>query len=242
MAIVVFEHSKLANVGRLGEALRTHGHQLQIYKLYNGDEVPQNLNNVDAVISCGGATSAIDDSLPWLKEEMDYLIRAHDSGIPIVGICLGSQILARTFGGKVAKLDSGIELGWHALRLSNAGHTDTLFVGLELETKQLHWHSYYAQKLPDDATLLASSDSCPVQAWTMGGNIYAFQFHPEVNRHDIIAWADDKPEELEEQGITREELLEQTDEYLPEMMRVADRLFEAIAMKLLAISSWLFVV
>ena len=85
----------------MGETLRDYGHQLRVVGLYRGESVPDDLDEVDGVVSCGGSGSAIDDTLEYLAPEMACLRAAHEAGIPILGLCLGCQILARALGGEV---------------------------------------------------------------------------------------------------------------------------------------------
>ena len=123
MATLVFEHSQNVGCDRLGETLRDHGHRLEFVRLHKGDPVPDSLENIDAVITCGGAFN-IQDNPDWLEPQMDLLRQANALALPIVGICLGSQILAAALGGEVGKLESGVQLGWHEVKLNHIGRED----------------------------------------------------------------------------------------------------------------------
>ena len=125
MAILVFEHSDVTGSERLGETLRNHGHVLRVVSLHLGDAVPYDLDDVDGVVCCGGAGSALDDGQSWLEPQMDLLREAHERQMPIVGICLGSQILARALGGEVERLDERVQffVGTRAVARGEVGGT-----------------------------------------------------------------------------------------------------------------------
>src|SRR5690242_13136135 len=130
MAILVFEHSNDSGSERLGETLRDYGARLRVLHLHEGDHVPGDLDDVDGIISCGGPQAAYDDSVPWLEAQMNLMRQAHAEEMPVLGICLGSQILARALGGKVEKNPAGIEFGWHEVKLNPVGREDPLHAGI----------------------------------------------------------------------------------------------------------------
>jgi GMP synthase-like glutamine amidotransferase len=217
---------------RLGERLRDHGHRLRVVRLHGGDRLPPDLDEVDGIVTCGGAPSANDDSLPWLAAEMDLLRQAHAAALAVVGVCLGSQILARALGGAVGPLEGSIHLGWHPVTLTPAGCDDPLHAGIAWTSMAAHWHREEVKKLPPEARLLASSARCRVQAWTCGLRTYAFQHHPEIGLDTLDRWAEEEPEALHEAGTTRQGLAEETQRQYPAAARLADRLFENIALLL----------
>ncbi|MHC4429183.1 MAG: type 1 glutamine amidotransferase [Planctomycetota bacterium] len=232
MAIIVFEHSDQVGIGRLGEALRGYGHRLRIVRLHAGEVVPGDLDDTDGVVTCGGPQSARDDE-PWLGPQMRFLRSAHEQSLPVVGICLGSQILANAIGGEVGPLESGLELGWVEVRLTDAGREDILHTGLPWRSFQPQWHRDQVTKLPPGGRLLAASDRCPVQAWSVGLRTYGFQYHPEIVAESLPAWVEEFPQAMEDAGITAEQLQEQTNEHYPAFHRVSERLFESISLFLM---------
>jgi GMP synthase-like glutamine amidotransferase len=233
MATLIFEHSDSSGSGRLGEVLRDHGHRLRVVRLHRGDPVPVDLDGVHAVVTCGGSQSPLDDETPWIADEMDLLARAHAAALPCLGLCLGSQVLGRALGGEVGALDGAIEAGWHEVRLTPGGREDPLFAGIAWWSTQLHWHRYHVVKPPEGGRILASSARTPVQAWGLGLRTYGIQYHPEAFTEHLEAWADEEPAVLEEMGITLDDLHEQTKAHHPTARRLADRLFETIAIALM---------
>ena len=238
MAILVFEHSDLSGSDRLGEILRDYGYPLHVVKLHERQPVPPDLDNVDGIISCGGPQSAYDDSVEWIAAEMELLRQAHQAELPVVGLCLGCQLLARALGGRVEPLGQdvgGIEFGWHDVTLSAAGREDIIHTGIGWTTTMFHAHRDHVSELPPGARLLASSAKCKVQAWAMGLRSYGFQYHPEVTAESIERWAKDNPSMLSESGMTLEQLREQTERHYPVFARITERLFESIALFLMPV-------
>ncbi|MHC5005346.1 MAG: type 1 glutamine amidotransferase [Planctomycetota bacterium] len=233
MGTVVFEHSASAGSARLGQTLRDFGHRLHVVRLHEGDHVPPDLDDVDAVVTCGGASSCNDGSLEWLEPELAFLRDAHETGRPVVGICLGSQLLARALGGTVEPMSGGIEAGWHAVSLTPAGREDPLHAGIAWTSIQPHWHREEVSALPDGARVIASSERCTNQVWAIGLRTYGFQYHPEIDEHALERWAGEDPDGLRESGLTVEQLRQQTAEHYPACARLTQRLFEAIALLLM---------
>ncbi len=235
MAIIVLEHSESAGCRRLGQTLRDHGHRLRVIEVHGSDSVPVDLHDVDGVISCGGPQS-LQGSEPWLAREMDLLKVAHAEALPVVGICLGSQILGKALGGEVGRVeeeDGGIELGWHEVCLTDVGQEDPILSGQPWRSMQVHWHREHLQTPPPGARVLACSQRSPVQAWALGLRTYGFQYHPEVDENSIKSWAAEEPQALQEARITIERLNEETRRYYPAFERLSDRLFELMALYLM---------
>jgi len=235
MAILIFEHSNTSGAERLGTTLRDYGQRLRFVRLHEGDDVPVDLDNVDGIISCGGPQAAYDDSQEWLRPQMELMRQANEFGMPIVGLCLGSQILARALGGKVEMMPGGIEFGWHEVKLSPVGREDSIHTGLPWNVMVFHHHRDYVAELPPGARLLASSSQCKNQAWALGLRSYGFQYHPEVTLNTIETWMREEPEALREANITPEQLREQNRKSFPAFERLTQRLFESIALFLMPV-------
>ena len=233
MSILIIEHSDLTGSERLGDRLREDGHRSQTVRVYLDEPLPLNLDEVDAVISCGGPQSPM-SSEPWMKQELKLLKEAHKIQLPILGICLGCQLLAKALGGKVVKCNTP-ELGWFDLTLTRDGRECVLFGGQPWFGTQLQWHHWEVSELPKDAILLASSEHCQVQAWNVGINSFGIQFHPECNKSTIVAWIDDDSRSLYDMGISSESIKTATDEYFPEYERLTERFFDAVSQILMPV-------
>jgi GMP synthase-like glutamine amidotransferase len=229
--IIVFEHGASTGALHLGASLRDHGHRLRVVALYDDDPVPADLDDVDAVVTTGGRQSPLDDH-PWVEPQLQYLRRAHAAGLPVIGLCLGCQLLARALGGEVAPMADGIELGWHDVSLTPSGAEDPLHAGIAWEAPQLHWHRYEVKEVPPGARILAGSQRCRVQTWALGLRTYGIQYHPEVYPETVVTWAAESPQDLDEAGIKPDLLRAQTRELYRPYARRRDRLFESIALSL----------
>lgn len=232
MAIVVFEHSASTGVLRLGAALRDYGHRLRVIALHEGGRPPVDLVDVDGVVTCGGPQS-INDNHAWVEPEMDFLRAANDEALPIIGVCLGSQVLAKALGGEVGPVDGGLEIGWHEVSLTDVGREDVIHAGIAWESMQFHWHRDHVTKAPPGARILARSQRSPIQAWALGLRTYGLQYHPEIYPETIETWIAEEPQALQEAGITAAHLREQTTEHSPAFARLSQRLFESIALFLM---------
>jgi GMP synthase-like glutamine amidotransferase len=235
MAILVIEHSDRAGSDRLGETLRDHGHRLRVVRVHREEALPPNLDDIDGIVSCGGPQQPGDDALPWLAAELDLIRRAHEAELPVVGLCLGSQLVARALGGTTRQMEGGIEFAFHDVALTPGGREDPIFAGIPWVAKQFEHHRHEVAELPSDARLLASSERCRAQAWVCGVRTYGFQYHPEMHERRVEEWLADEPGILDEAGLSNEALRRQVEEHFPAFTRLAERLFESLALYLMPV-------
>ncbi len=228
--ILVIEHSDSAGIGRLAEILSSYAHRTRVVRLHQDDALPSDLDDIDGVVSCGGPQSA-NDADPRLAAEMNLLRSAHERGMPVLGLCLGSQLLAKALGGEVGPLPDGrLEIGWHPVRLTPIGREDPLFAGIGWTTEQLHWHGEMVTKVPTTGRVHALSDACAIQAWSVGLRTYGIQYHPEWTEAELRRTIDASGDELSRAGINAPDLLARSASHWDEMARLAERLFESWAL------------
>jgi len=237
MSILVIEHEEGEHAGRLGTTLRDLNHHLDIRQVWHGHSRPAGLDEFEAVISLGGpmnAWQAID--YVWMREEINLLREAHEQKMPIVGICLGCQLLAVALGGEVGPMEknsetnpSGLEIGWHEIKMAFPGTVEALFAGLPWKQMQFHWHGAEVKKLPAGAAPLAGSKLCRTQAFHAGVRSYGFQYHFEVTRSQIEYWSRKGKEQPAAAGIQHVHLALETNQYYADYSRLGDRLCNAIA-------------
>lgn len=231
MSIIVFQHTETSLPGRLGAVLRDYGHRLDVRKLSKGDPVPTSFEGIDGVVSLGGAMNVSEiDQYPWMSRELDFLREAHDRELPVIGVCLGCQLIATALGGKVDRLAGGtMEIGFHEVQSTNAGMFDTVLSGIPWQMMQFHWHGCHVTKLPAGATVLAKSKLTPVQAFRAGLRTYGFQYHFEATPDLMAIWARKSPDELHHVGLSEESLLAQIDRHNETFARLSNRLAQSLS-------------
>jgi GMP synthase-like glutamine amidotransferase len=185
--VVVFQHLPCEHPGIWRDFLREDGAELTTVELDAGDRLPS-LDGADALLVFGGPMNVDEhDPYPWLVPEKAAIREAALGGLPVLGVCLGGQLLARALDAPVTP-GAGREVGLLDVDLTDAGAADPLFAGWPRRAAVVQWHSD-AFAVPAGATLLAASPVCP-QAFRYGQHAYGLQFHPEVTADMVDEWAD----------------------------------------------------
>ena len=188
MNILVVQNHAGSPPGQLGASMVAQGAVLRIVQPLAGEPIPVDHEAFDGVLVLGGAQSAADDAgNPYFADLFRLLRGFHEAGKPLLGICLGSQIIARVFDKKVYR-HSHVEFGFHPLAMTEAGRTDPLLAGLPATPHVMEFHEDTFD-LPDEAVLLMTGEGCRHQAYRVGETAYAFQCHIEVTRPMLERWA-----------------------------------------------------
>ncbi|HJQ03509.1 MAG TPA: type 1 glutamine amidotransferase [Jatrophihabitans sp.] len=187
--ILVIENARDAPVARLGEWLTAAGAQLDVRNAEAGDPVPEELAGYRALVVLGGGMNAYDDTrAPWLPAVRKLLADAVRTELPVLGICLGGQLLAVATGGQVRPAELG-EYGAQLVAKRQLAANDPLLRELPITPDVLQWHVDEVTRLPPGAVLLASSPGCEVQAFRVGRLAWGTQFHIETTPAIVQAWA-----------------------------------------------------
>ena len=225
MAILVIQHSKISDPGLLGDSLRSHGQRVRIVRVDLGQPLPNDLDDVHGLISLGGPQSANGND-PWVAPELELMREAHARQVPVLGLCLGAQMLAKALGGEVSTMTKP-ELGWVAVRAAGIGVEDVLHAGIGWTQYVFESHDDHVSKLPEGATIVMKGEVCPVQAFRVGALSYGIQYHPEWTRETILGEIDAATDaELAVIGTTKANLRQATAEHYPAAERNAKRVFE----------------
>ena len=184
--VLVIRHSEIDEPGVFGTVMDEAGIAWQPCDPWRGESFPP-LEDYGAVLAMGGPQQADEEHLhPWLSTEKALLRDAVARGMPVLGVCLGCQLLADAHGGTVAQLAEG-EVGILDVALTAEGRADPLFAGLPPLPLTMQWHLNAVTRLPQRAVLLASSPACAVQAYRLGTSAYGVQFHMEVDAELVQA-------------------------------------------------------
>lgn len=185
MRVVAFRHVAFEGLGLIEPTLEDHGISVEFPDLFQSGATLPDLTTAAGLIFMGGPMSANDD-LPYLRQEIQVIRHAVEAGQPVLGVCLGSQLIAKALGANVYK-NSTKEIGWFDVHLTDAGRRDPILSGLEGSETVFHWHGETFD-LPEGAAWLAYSDACRHQAYRVGLKTYGLQFHLEVTPEMISDW------------------------------------------------------
>lgn len=207
---VVHEPSETGGGGLFERVVVERGDALERWVVADGGRAPARAEHWDAVMVFGGVMHPDSDAdHPWLADEVGFIEDALAAGVPTLGVCLGSQLLARAAGAATGPADAA-EVGWFPVELTEAGRGDPVLGVLPGRVEAFQWH-YYTFGLPDGAVELATSPAAR-QAFRLGDRAWGIQFHAEVERGMLEHWFAEGREEL---GKPLEEVLAETDRHLP---------------------------
>ena len=185
MRVVAFRHSSVDGLGWIARALQAHGFHYEYADPFVSPIAVSGILDADAFIFLGGSMSANDDQ-PAIHREVEYIRDAIRLRKPVLGVCLGAQLIAKALGARVYP-NSEKEIGWAPVEFTDASQGDPLFSGVSGSEVVFHWHGETFE-LPGGAELLASSPACRHQAFRHGDRIYGLQFHLEVTPAMIAQW------------------------------------------------------
>lgn len=191
---VVLQHVAWEGPGIIAREAEKRGHEIDIRRLDREDALPD-ADHVDGLVVMGGPLGAYEEEwYPFLRKECELLEAVARQGRPVLGVCLGAQLLAKSLGAKVFP-GHGAEIGFGSVELTPAGQEDPLFAGAGRSLPVFHWHGD-TFTLPEGAVLLASNPMYTNQAFLFGSRAYGFQFHVEPDADTWAAWRDHLPKGL----------------------------------------------
>lgn len=224
--ILVLQHSRVG-AGRLGATLRDHAFKLDIRKVaipvdQGGDEFPHDLDGYQGLI-CLGGPALPDQNDDWILREIELIKEAHSMELPLIGICLGHQLIARALDGDVGKMDKP-EWGFENVKLTTQGQIEAMLGGIPWTSPQFQSHTYEVTKAPPGATVLAENEHSGVQAYKVGHRTFGFQYHFEADGPMLEFFEKTDADFMEQAGVTGSAFRAQAVEHYDMFARVADRL------------------
>jgi GMP synthase (glutamine-hydrolysing) len=223
--IYVLQHHPVEDLANIAGALEGAALAWQYVRVHEGQPVPPNMKGAGGLIVMGGPMGVYQtDRYPWLRDEFRLIEDAVKSNLPVLGVCLGAQVVAAALGAKVDRNPHGKEIGWHPIRLSDSAKDDRLMRGLPTTMTPFHWHGDIFE-LPPGAVSLASSDKTPCQAFRHGDKVYGFQFHFEVTQDGVAAMADAFAKDLVRENIAADRMIAQSAEFMPQLEKISGNVF-----------------
>lgn len=226
--LLVFQHVPHEILGTLNPLLKRAGFRIRYVNFGRHPDAEPSLDSYHGLVVLGGPMSVNDTAdYPHLATEMRLIEEALRRDMPVLGICLGAQLIAKTLGSSVYKSREK-EIGWYDVATTPKGSSDPLLTHFEPQEKIFQWHGDTFE-LPRGALHLASSSLCEQQAFRYGEKVYALQFHLEVDQPMIERWLNvpSNSEEIEQLGgkIDAETIRRETPDYIQRLKTLSDRTF-----------------
>ena len=226
--LLIFQHVPYEILGTLDPLLRDAGFRIRYINFGRQPEAKPDITNYDGLIVLGGPMNCDQsDRYPHLDTEIELIRQSIDSGKPVLGICLGAQLIARALGASVSP-NQPKEIGWYELNPTKAGSTDPLFQHFGDTQMIFQWHGDMFD-IPDGATHLATSPDCKNQAFRYNDNVYGLQFHLEVDAAMIERWLHTPSMAREAMEVGGEDSPEQistaTKQHIDQSVALGNRIF-----------------
>ena len=203
--IWVLQNAQPENLGIIAQIVQSYGITAEYVRTFAGEPVPRYMDGAVGLIVLGGPMSVYENNhYPFLNDAMRLIDQAIKEQKPVLGICLGSQLLAATLGANVYP-NKEKEIGWHSIKLAAAARDTLLGADMAPSCMGFHWHSDIFD-LPDGAKNLASSALTPHQAFSYATNVYGVLFHMEVTRQIVGDMVDQFAAEVHALGLSTEDI------------------------------------
>ena len=226
--LLVCRHVAFEILGTLDPLLRKAGFRIRYVNFGRHPEIKPVLDGYHGLVILGGPMNVDDvDRYPHLTTETRLVQEAIERDMPVLGICLGAQLVARALGARV-RPNEGVEIGWYDVSPTNEGEIDPMLSHFQGTERLFQWHRDTFE-IPDGAVRLATSTTCVNQAFRYQSNVYAFQFHLEVDEALIRRWlkVPIHVRELESlrDAIDPEQIRRQTPNYIDRLKQLSDQVF-----------------
>ena len=222
--ILIFQFAPHEGPGHLADYLRGREVRHRLVRIDRNQPLPSGLESISGLVFMGGSMS-VNDPLPWLAPLMDLIRRGRDADLPMLGHCLGGQLISKALGGVVSR-NPVKEIGWLPVERVDKGAADQWLAGLPGEFEVFHWHGEVFS-IPAGATRILASGACANQAFVIG-NTLALQCHVEMTAAMVRDWAALEPQAIATATSsiqTREQMSERLDERVRILQHHADLIY-----------------
>lgn len=223
--VAIFRHLECEGPGYFAEFLNRQNIEYSLIRIDQDDPVPNSIDSYSALVFMGGPMS-VNDDLPWINEELELIKQAAEKNMPVLGHCLGGQLICKALGGEVTA-NSVKEIGWHPVQKLENADAGKWLGDLQQEFEAFHWHGE-TFSIPSGATAILKSEYCKYQAFVKD-NILALQCHVEMNSEMVTEWAREYADELAapSQSIqSANDMTTNIEEKTTALNRVADHLYQ----------------
>lgn len=222
--IAIFRHLECEGPGYLTEFLQQYKLESTLVRIDQNDSVPDSIDAFSALVFMGGPMS-VNDDLPWIFKELNLIQQAARQKMPILGHCLGGQLICKALGGSVTA-NKVKEIGWHKVQKLNNACSEKWLADIPNEFEAFHWHGE-TFSTPGGASPILESEFCDNQAFALD-NILALQCHIEMTRELVSEWAREYSDELDEpsQSIqSADTIISGLEGKVSKLNRIADKVY-----------------
>ena len=223
--LTIFRHIGCEGPGYLADVLERQDIPYRIIRVDHNQPVPDSIEDTAGLVFMGGPMS-VNDPLPWIEQELALIRMAQDRGLPLLGHCLGGQLISRALGGTISS-NPVKEIGWHPVHSAGTPAAADWLRNIHGEPCLFHWHGE-TFSIPQGAELILENDNCTHQAFTLG-NTLALQCNVEMTAPMVNEWAALYEEELQDVTATVQSAAQMTtalNARISAAQQVADRLYQ----------------
>ena len=228
--VLVLQHVAHEILGTLNPLIKDHGFRVRYLNFGRHPATQADLAGYHGLVILGGPMNVDEtDRHPYLSHEVELIQEAIHKGLPVLGICLGAQLVAKALGTKVMR-NREKEIGWYDLHLTPEGKKDPVLKNFKPNEKMFQWHGDTFE-IPKGCLHLASSPLCENQAFRYNNNVYGFQFHMEVDEPMIHRWLNVEANKTEIESLRgallSEKIVEETHQYIGRLKELGHQSFSA---------------
>ena len=227
--LTIFRHIACEGPGYLAEVLDRHAIPWRLIKVDEGETIADTLDDTSGLVFMGGPMS-VNDADPWIAQELTLIRRAQAAGMPVLGHCLGGQLISKALGGTISA-NPVKEIGWHSVRKSDTPTATKWLADLPDEITLFHWHGE-TFSIPEGAEVILENGHCAHQAFALG-NTLALQCHIEMMEPMVSEWAALYEHELQQTGNSVQSAAQMTTD-LPARISAAQQVADHVYLRWLA--------